>query len=163
MRMNPFFEDVAAIGKKMSLHILGMEKLSADFNIASRLMISVGSPVLRIESIRKAEGISCLYRVSYYPLNLVPNIQSNIHDDVPAFESLKMSLPEGLFIQTSKQTFRVVLAEKPISEYLEVPDGTPLILWKGVNFLNDGSPIEYSIAQHDSHSFVFSVEQSRNQ
>ncbi len=158
----PFSEDVAAIGKKMLLKVLEKKKITADPEISIKLSIPEGSPVLKVVSIRIADNLPKLYRISYYPYYRVPDLGKYIVDDLPIFDALNKALPDGSYIATSKQTFRVELSSDSISGYLGVPDGTPLILWKGVSFLNDGTPIEYSIALHDSTKFVFTIEQHRS-
>jgi len=158
----PFAEDVAMEGKKFAIKIISMKTTKADEAMAMNLGMLLGDKVLRTKSLRFVDGTPRMLRVSYFPLSRIPRLPSFMCDERSMFDAVHMSLDSGLYVAKAKQTFQVIRGEKSVCSLLELAGDMPLIMWDGINYLNNGLPIEYTQAWHESTNFIFTIEQARN-
>jgi len=157
----PFAEDVAMEGKKFSLKILSTQIMKADEIMALHLNVHLEDKILKTKSLRFVDNSPRMLRISYFPLSRIPNLPSFLCDERSMFDSIHMSLEPGYYIAKSKQSFHIIRGKKSIYDLLKISYNTPLIMWEGINYLNNGLPIEYTLAWHESENFIFTIEQTR--
>lgn len=161
--LTPFWQDIKSLGKRLKLKVLLNKRVAAPAHVAARIGVEPRADVLKVVAIRMADDLPVVYRTSYYVTDIMPTLQQTIREDMSISDALHQSLGEasGLFISRAVQTFRVVPAKAREARHLDLPQGAPLILWEGVNYLNTGRAVEFYLALSNSEKYTFSIEQTR--
>ena len=153
-----FSQEMATRGipiKNFELHVSWVfpeEKIAHFFDIKS------DKKILKLERLRgKPEG-PFVYFVSYFH----PRIGLTSEEDFtrPLYEILEKD--HSIVANLSKEEISARSADKFISEKLEVPLGTPILLRKRFVFDQGERPIEYNLGYYLGDSFVYTLESRRD-
>ena len=123
--------------------LIAMKKISASLEIAQKLGLAEGTEIVRVELIRLADKIPLFYQDSYLTK--------------PCFEILDIDVEKrgiNSFLYSREETrpmsatrwIEAILADKKISERLELPRFSAVQLVKTVSRNKDGKPVEYNIS-----------------
>lgn len=152
-----FTEQMRAIGRKPSSHLISLGVKTADSEVVNKLKLDPGEPVVEIVRLRLADGEPILLEKSYLSQKRFPGLEN-------ATELTNSSLYDWLAIhyQTSvammDQTLEPVLLNPSQAQQLETQPGAPAIMSKVLAYTNDSEPIEYtwSVTRGDQCRFYFS-------
>ena len=152
-----FTEQMRAIGRKPSSRLISLRVVTADVEVANKLMLDQGEQVVEIVRLRLADGEPILLENNYLSQKRFPGLED-------ATELTNSSLYEWLAIhyQTSvammDQTLEPVLLKEAQARQLETQPGTPAILSKVLAYTSEAEPIEYSwsVTRGDQCRFYFS-------
>jgi GntR family transcriptional regulator len=152
-----FTEQMRAIGRKPSSHLVSLQVVPADAEVAGQLKLEQGEPVVEIIRLRLADGEPILLETSCLSHKRFPLLEH-------ATELTSSSLYDWLVThyQTSvaamDQTLEPVLLDGAQARRLETQPGTPAILSKVLAYTNGAEPIEYSwsVTRGDQCRFYFS-------
>jgi GntR family transcriptional regulator len=153
-----FTEQMRSIGRMPSSRLVSLRVIPAEAEVANKLKLEPGDPVVEIVRLRLADGEPILLETSF----LSQKRFSGLED---ANGLTTSSLYEWLVIhyQTSvammDQTLEPVLLNEAQARELETQPGTPAILSKVLAYTNKAEPIEYSwsVTRSDQCRFYFSL------
>ncbi len=152
-----FSEQMRAIGRKPSSRLVSLRVMPAEAEVAKRLKLEQGQPVVEIVRVRLADGEPVLLETSCLSQKRFPGLEA-------ATELTSSSLYEWLatHYQTTvammDQTLEPVLLSDAQAHHLETLPGTPAMFSKVLAYTSAGEPIEYawSVTRGDQCRFYFS-------
>ncbi len=131
----------------------------ADQGLAGSLSIPVGTPVVRIERIRTADGEPVVLSRNKFPRALIP--------EMPEGAALSGSLLEflerrsGIRVTQAVATLRPIGADHQLARSMRVPKGTPFLLFEQVHYAEGNRPCLYCEDYYRSDTFRFRVLRRR--
>jgi GntR family transcriptional regulator len=160
-RQNGFHQDMLEQGHSLTSRVLKFEITQANENVAYRLGLEPGSPVIEIARLRLVHNEPVVLVTTFLPYELCLAL---VHEDLTQ-QSLYAVLERscGLVITHGHQMFKVTLASTFEAHLLNIQPGAPLVALDKVSYLNDSRPIEYSNALHRADRIRFEVELVRVQ
>ncbi len=155
-RLSGFFEDMVDLGHPPVSQVLRQEVRPADEQIAARLNVKAGTPVVEIERLRFVEDEPVVLTTTYLPQALVPGLEAADLTRRSLYEYLETTC--GLSLARGQRTIEAVAADERHAKLLRVRKGAPLVFLQSVSYLEDGRPIEYYLAHHRGDRSRFEVE-----
>lgn len=168
----PFIHDLSYVlvsgnsivdGQKMTAEILEFTKVSPLYpDIAENLRLASEDTAIFFKRLFLLEGIPLAIGKSWLPSNLLPDFT-------------KEKMINNSLSTTLRQKYNIIPAK--VEDYLEVVrptnqesillksnNNTPLLLVKGISYLRDGTPLEYSntLWQGDNVRFHFTLNHTRH-
>jgi GntR family transcriptional regulator len=131
----------------------------ADAALADRLGVPAGTPLVRVERIRTADGDPVVLSRNRFPRALI--------DSVPAPEMLGGSLlaflerRSGLRVVHAVTTLRPMSAGARLARCMRVRRGTPFLLFEQVHYAQDHRPCLYCEDYYRSDAFRFRILRRR--
>jgi GntR family transcriptional regulator len=151
-----FTEEMLAIGRRPSSRPINQVSIPANQEVAWRLEIQEGDPVIELTRVRLADEEPLLLETSYLPHSRFPQLD---REPLPADGSLYAYLQEeyGVSVTGMDQTLKPVLLTPEQAAHLEVQAGAPAIVSEIVAYSSTGEPVEYSwsVASGDKCEFYF--------
>lgn len=138
-RRTRFSEIVGTAGLEPAGTLIAHRLEPADRDIARRLEITRGTPVLRLDIVRRANGVPICAGASWLPESRVP-------DAVRVYQksgSMTQTLAHFGFADYRRRTTRITaaIADAIDAAHLDLVPGRPLLVVDSVNVLADGQPI----------------------
>ncbi|GAB4411357.1 MAG: GntR family transcriptional regulator [Anaerolineae bacterium] len=155
-KLTGFYQDMVEQGYTPTARVLRQEAIPAGRQVAERLQIPVGTPVVVIERLRFVQDEPIQLVTTYIPRDACPALLEVdlTHRSLYAFLEAEC----GIMIVRGRRTVEAVAANEYEAEMLRVKKGAPLILLDSVSYLSDGTPIEYYHALHRGDRTRFEVE-----
>jgi GntR family transcriptional regulator len=150
-----YYEDAVARGRKPFTKVLASEVIGASGEVAEKLQLKEGEPVIMLNRLRFLDGEPEVLVVTYLPECRCPAL---LNEDL-ANESLYALLERkfGLRITQGFRTIEAVSLGRRDAKLLGVKPGSAAQLLKSVGLLEDGYPLEYYIAKHRGDRSKFEV------
>ncbi len=132
---------------------------AADAALADRLGIPAGTPIVRVERIRTADGDPVVLSRNKFPQALI--------DEVPAPEALGGSLlaflerRSGLRVVHAVTTLRPMSADAGLARRMRVRRGTPFLVFEQVHYAQNSRPCLYCEDYYRSDTFRFRILRRR--
>lgn len=122
--------------------VLDRKMTIAEPKIAALLDLPAATQLLCVERIRRIEQQPIAYLVNY----IHPRIGAGLSDEQLRRRSLFELIEEGAGerISTGRRTFEARAADPLVAGKLDVPEGSPVLYFEQVTYLERGEPIEYS-------------------
>ncbi len=158
-RMRGLSEELAQSGIRCSNYILKAELQEANENIAEKMGIEPGEPLVYIERLRYGNGEALCYQTMYLREKYCPELLSA---DLAASSIYTMLEQEyKLPIATCKQTITACMSSYRLCALLELPERTALLKVTNLGYLKDGNCFEYALNYYIGGNYEMSVEMSR--
>lgn len=119
-----------------------MSEDTADEKIAARLQLPVGTPLIRVARLCTADGKPAIYCEDILEKALALREYTAEDLEGPIFHFLKEVC--NVFPYLDLTEVRPAAADAALSEILQVPAGTPLLLMEEVDYDIDGKPVFFS-------------------
>ena len=121
-------EEIESMGMVAARRVIRAEVIAADQRLAAKLQLDQGSPVFVLERVYYANGNPINYTTTHLPVDAFPGLEK--HDFT--VESLYSVLENeyGASIKDARRMLEAGLAAGAVAKELEVPKGSPLILFK---------------------------------
>ena len=144
-------------GYEPKTEIIDLRVIPADQSLADHLKIKENDPVHRLVRIRYANDEPLFYASSYIPWHFAPGL---INDEEECKGSLYQLLQKKYDVKIHKtiEEIEPVLANKTISEYLHISEGTPVLSLETITYNMELVPIEYSESTFRGDRSKFTVE-----
>jgi GntR family transcriptional regulator len=146
---------IQSAGMKGSTEVLLFERRLPSEDVAEKLGISQRDPVLHFERVRYANGKPLVLEKSWIPAAQCPDLRR---------EDVKGSLYAVLFkkyhhhLAAAHQSLRAILASESDARILGLRIGDPVMLVRGVTYLDDGRAIEVQESHFRAESIEFIIE-----
>lgn len=141
-----FFEDMTARGFKVKNDIIWQKKIPATPRVAEKLGLEIGEGVIVIRRVRRLNNEPTVLDRTYIPYKLCPDLLNEDLTNRSLYSFIegkyKLKLANGIrFIEAT-------VASGEESKLLDIKKGAPLLYIESVNYLDNGTPLEYYIALH---------------
>lgn len=153
-------DDVIRLGRNPSKKVTVSEIVPADAKRARLLNTAVGDELYLLERITMADGEPLNYTITYLPRRLFPGIEKYDFNVQSLYDLLAERY--GVRFAKSRRTIEAVLAEEEISEYLDIDEQMPVILFESTTYgIVQGRelPIESFKCYYRTDQYKFYIEQ----
>lgn len=153
-------EDVLRLGKVPSRRVLQADSMTADSKRARLLQITRDDTVFCLGRVTCADGEPLNYTRTYLPEKIFPGLGAHDFAKGSLYELLETEYQVKL--TRARRTIEAILARDEISEYLEVREGIPLILFGCVTWgIVNGKeiPIETFKSYYRTDRYKFCINQ----
>lgn len=149
-------DDAALRGQRIHSTVLLQREAPADVDVARRLELEPGEPVVELERLRALDGEPWVLVITYLPAALVSGL---VRRDLTGSESLYRILRAdyGLEMLSSVRRVEAALADVREAHLLRIRVGDPLLVLRSVGHTTGGRPFDYFVARHRGDRSVFEV------
>jgi len=158
-RLTSFTEDMRMLGLTPRTKLISLRIDKASKEVAEKLAIGLGNPVIYIERLRFADDEPLALNISVLPHHFVPGIESQDLERNSLYEVLERHY--GLILVRAEQTLEPTLAAPETASLLGVKTGAPLLLVEGIVYLKNDSPIEWLRIWYRGDRYKFHLTATR--
>lgn len=158
LRLASYTRDMRDRGTTPGSRLLDRRREPADAEVAERLGLRPGTPTLRFERLRLADGTPMAVEVVHLEAGRFAALERLMADDVSLYALLREHWEISPAL--AEETIETVMASPPTSGWLETEVGTPMLLLTRATSADDGRPFEFvrSIYRGDRYRFVTRLE-----
>ena len=155
-RLTNFLETAQAAGFAAEVRLLSREVVPARMTVAKALALQETEPVIRIQTLRLANGMPITVYDEYVPYRLYPQLLQEDLRSRPAWQILES---HGYTIKRAVQRIEARLADTDIASLLEIEENAPILYKHRVIMSEDGAPVELILCHNrgDSYSVVMTL------
>lgn len=135
--------------------VLEASEIPADEEVAAKLQIETGTPVISIERVRFTGDQAVIYSLDILPAQLAQTEWSAEDFSGSLLEFIAREW--GIRLDFTHSTIRAITMERELAERIEVDVDVPWILLEQTNFRTDGVPLIYSLDYHRGDAIYFHV------
>lgn len=155
-------EDVLRMGMTPSKKVVVEELVYANSKHAKALEITQDEKVYMLGRISYADQEPLNYTLTFLPEKLFPGLEHHSFDTESLYQVLQKEY--GVRITTARRTIEAILARDDVAEYLDLEEGSPIILFRCVTYgVVNGKeiPIETFKCYYRTDKFKFYINQVR--
>ena len=149
-KLTDFFETAQAEGFAAEVRLLTREVTPARLMIAKALALQETEPVIRIRTLRLANGLPITVFDEYVPYKLRPELLQEDLRSRPAWQILES---QGYVIKRAVQKIDARPADEETASLLAIEEGSPILFKHRVIFTEDGSPVELVLCYNRGDSY----------
>ena len=154
LQLTSYTEDMRAQGLEPTSRLLEIGYVSADDDLADRLVVKPGSRVLRIERLRMANGEPMAIETTHLSAKRFPGLRKHL----TKYTSLYTALSEeyGVHLAEAEETIETALATPREAALLGTDTGLPMLLLSRHSKDDNGEPVEWvrSVYRGDRYKFL---------
>lgn len=151
-------EEMQRRGLPYSVEVCDVRRLPAPPDVREALDVDHGAPVLRLQRLRRVEGVPVVASLEY----LAPWCGMNEHDDYSG--SLYAALEaRGNCVEEADQTIGARPASPETAHLLDLPPHAPVLVFYRTSFDARGRPLVYEESACRGDSFNYTVRLRRQQ
>jgi GntR family transcriptional regulator len=154
-RMTSFIDDFEIGNIEIEDRIISREKIGAGGEIASRLMVSPGDRVVRIERLRIAEKTPFVLEVQFYPFDRFGRL---LEMEISGSMYALLTREFGADLHHSVRTIRAVKPAQDVARKLGIGRTTPCIFLESLAFTAEDVCIEVLNSYYRGDRYLFKVE-----
>lgn len=161
LQLTSYTEDVQARGLRPSSHLLDVSTIAATDELAERLQLPDGAPVLRIERLRLANNEPMAIETVHLDPARFPGIEDALTDHTSLYSLLRDEY--ATTPAEAEETIESVLASPQKARLLGSDNTTPLLLLTRTSWDENGNAIEFvrSFYRGDRYRFLARLPQSQ--
>jgi GntR family transcriptional regulator len=156
MILESFNDEMKEKGLTPTTKVLQFKIEKASENVAEKLQLDEGSDVVLLKRLRSANKEPIVLVDTYLPNSMVQNILSKDLTNESLYKIIERDY--GYVIDKAIRTIEPVIAGEYETKLLGVKKGVPLQYIETVAYLDNRTPIEYSIAKYRGDRSTFSFE-----
>ena len=156
-----FVEDMEAVGRKATAKVLDHQVVPANELIARHLALPQGSPVVRIQRVRLADGNPLSFDETYLPKDLGKKITTNNLETNPIFTLLEEKYNTPLI--EAEYRLEASCADSIVAKALAIEVGSPIFLIERTSCSIGHRPVDYEKLHYrgDRIRFVTRLERRK--
>ena len=155
-KLVPFTQNMRKQGGQISSRLILFEQREAEASVASKLEISISSPVYYFQRLRLLNQEIVLLETCTMPLNRFSNLETFDLEKRSVYEVLESEY--GVLPHYSHQSLESVSATDYEAALLGIESGAPLMLERRVTFDDKDIPFEYGRDLYRGDRFRFMTE-----
>jgi GntR family transcriptional regulator len=136
-----FVEDMEALGRKATAKVLDQRVVPSSELVARHLALPQGSPVVRIQRVRLADGHPLSFDETYLPKELGRKITTNNLEANPIFSLLEEKYNTPLI--EAEYRLEASCADSTASRALGIEIGSPIFLIERTSYSIGHRPVDY--------------------
>ncbi|MCL7746856.1 GntR family transcriptional regulator [Halalkalibacter alkaliphilus] len=152
--LRSFTEDIKSRGMTPSTKILSFKKQKGTKDAVEKLGIKLKDDVLVTKRIRFADKHPISLETNYVPQTLLPTLTETVMES-----SLHQFIKEsGLRLVKAKTKIEAAMPSIEEQQHLNITDKDPVLVVERITFLDDGTPIEWSVSVNRADRYTFTAE-----
>jgi GntR family transcriptional regulator len=158
-----FTQQMLTIGRQPGSRQVHVLSRPATTEVAYRLGIQEGDPIVEIMRVRLADGEPIMLETSHLAQQRFPSLDDSLDlSNASLYEFLGKRYQ--VYVATMDQTLEPVLLTESEAQYLEAEPGSPALYSEVIACTSDGRAIEYSwsVTRGDKCKFVFRFRRGEN-
>ena len=140
-RLQGFGEAMNSLGHETFSHVLGHRLLPAEGEIAQRLALPGGEPVIELRRLRYLDRAPVSLDVSYFPAAIGEPLLRLDLASRDVFSILENEI--GIVLGAAEVSIDATLAEGEIATHLAIAEGAPLLRIERLTTAADGRPVDF--------------------
>lgn len=149
-KLTDFFETARAEGFKADVQLLDREVVSAKPVAANALALHETEPLIRIQTLRLANGVPVTIYDEYVPYKLCPEL---LTEDLRARAAWQILEEYGYVIKFAVQRVEARAADSDIAGLLSIEEDAPVLFKNRVIYAEDGTPIELILCHNNGNLY----------
>ena len=158
LTLDSFNNEMRKKGLVPSTKILEKEVIKSDEKVAKTLGLEAGTNVIKLTRLRFADDDPIVFVITYIPYSVCPPIMEHDLESESLYEIIEKE--SGRLISNAVRTLECITAGEFESKLLKVERGSPIQYFESIVYLEDGTPVEYSLAKYrgDRSKFTFELK-----
>lgn len=148
-------EDVATRGGQLDTRVLRLEEEPVSPHVADLLGLDEAQRIVLLERLRFVDGEPWELTTVHLPLDLAAPLLELDMASRSLYATLEREL--GLKLHHGRRSVEATLAGPEAARRLQLDERAPLLLLRGVTYLDDGRPVEYFTSFHRADRSRFEV------
>lgn len=140
-----FSEIVSGQHRAPSGRLIGSSIVDADVFLANQLGVPLGVPLIRVETLRVADGTPMIVATSWFEQSRVPNLVADYAENGSVTKALKAAGIEDYQRKETRITAELVDAQD--ARQLGLALGQPVMVMESLNLDDSGKPLQYTRAR----------------
>lgn len=157
--LDSFNNEMKKKGLTPSTRILARELVKCDEKVAQTLKINEGDDVIKLSRLRFANDEPIVFVITYIPYRICPGLMTRDLEIESIYEIIEKE--SGMLISSATRSLESMLAGDFEAKLLNIPKGAPVQYFESVISLENGTPVEYSLAKYRSDRSKFTFELKR--
>jgi DNA-binding GntR family transcriptional regulator len=154
VELSSLFDDLAGSGQQPATTVLSNESAAASADIARRLDVAEGDPVIVLERLRFARGEPLARLRNYLPAALVPALSTAALEQRGLYQLLRAG---GLTLHAAAQTIGARTATAAEARLLGEARGAPLLTMERSTYDERGRVVEYGTHIYRASRYSFEI------
>jgi GntR family transcriptional regulator len=150
--LQSFTEEMKRMNRTVKNQIISTKLVEANDEVSAKLLLNRGDLVYWMQRVRFADDIPVLFEELYVPKSIIKELTPEILEG-SFYNYLENTLK--LKISYSIQNIEAKIASEPISSYLEVDNGSPILYITLNSFLDNNRPFEYVKSHYRADQYRF--------
>ena len=155
-RRTRFSENLTRQSRVPVTTLLRGVELGADAMIANALSLSIGTPIIVLDTVGEADGARVCISSRYYPRALAAGLIEHVAETGSVTEGLRRLGIEDYYRKYTRVTARLPSAED--ARYLHQPKGRPVLITESLSVDGRGRPLEYGLSRFAGDRLQLVVE-----
>jgi len=140
-QLSGFVEDMQSLGRQAAARVLDKQIIPASESVGRQLAIAAGTPVVRIQRVRLADGSPLSFDETYLPREIGERILENDLETEPIFSLLEHKYDTPLV--EAEYRLEAVSADTTVARALSVDTGSPIFLIERTSYTTGQQPVDY--------------------
>ena len=157
--LDSFNNEMKKKGLTPSTRVLEKEIAKSDEKVSHALGLETGSDVIKLTRLRSADNEPVVFAVTYVPYSICPGLLANNIENESLYEIIEKE--SGILISRADRTLESVPAGEFEAKLLQIKKGFPVQFIESVVYLENDTPVEYSLAKYRGDRSKFSIELKR--
>lgn len=157
--LDSFNNEMRKKGLNPSTKILARELVKCDEKVALILKINEGDDVIRLTRLISANDEPIVFIIAYIPYSVCPGLMMHDLEKESIYEIIEKE--SGLLISNATRSLESIIAGDFEAYQLQIAKGAPVQYFESVISLENGKPVEYSLAKYRSDRSKFTFELKR--
>ena len=156
-RLTSFFDKAENEGVKVQAKLLSLEVIPATPKVAEALDIPAGSQVIRVKTLRYADGAPITVHDAHIPHKLFPNL---VNENLEVQHLWTLFEKSGYRVRRAVQKLEAREASKEVAHLMKIKEGAPVLFKERTVYADDGTPIEFTYCYNrgDLYSLTVALE-----
>jgi GntR family transcriptional regulator len=154
--LTSLYEDVRARGQRLETRVLRLEREPVSPLVAEILELGGSDEIVLLERLRIVDGEPWEVTTAYLPLDLAAPLLELDMTSRSLYETLERGL--GHALHRGRRSVEAGRAAESVARHLGIEAGAPVLVLKGVTYLESGRPIEHFVGIHRGDRSRFEVE-----
>lgn len=156
-RLTSFFDKAESEGVKVQAKLLSLEVIPAAPKVAEALDIPARSQVIRVKTLRYADGEPITVHDAHIPYNLFPNL---VNENLEVQHLWTLFEKGGYRVKRAIQRLEAREASEELAHLMQIKEGAPVLFKERTVYADDGTPVEFTYCYNrgDLYSLTVALE-----
>ncbi len=156
-RLTSFFDKAAEEGIAVRASLLKLEVIRARPAVAEALDLPPDNQVIRVKTLRYADGVPITVHDAHIPHKLFAGI---LKEDFEAQHLWDLFEKCGYRVKRAVQRLEAIEADKEVARLMKIKEGAPILFKERTVYATDGTPVEFTYCYNrgDLYSLTVALE-----
>lgn len=156
-KLTSFFDKAESEGVKVQAKLLSLEVIPATPKVAEALDIPAGSRVIRVKTLRYADGAPITVHDAHIPHKLFPNL---VNENLEVQHLWTLFEKAGYRVKRAVQRLEAREASEEVAHLMKIKAGAPVLFKERTVYADDGTPVEFTYCYNrgDLYSLTVALE-----